>query len=74
VTIVSDPERLEAFIRQVVADPELVARLRPILDRDAFIGATIALAHERGFEFDRPVIQTAMREGQRVWLNHLPHD
>ncbi len=74
MTIVSDPERLEAFIRQVVADPGLVARLRPILDRDAFIGATIALAREQGFEFDRPAIETAMREGQRVWLNHLPHD
>jgi hypothetical protein len=74
VTIAGDPMRLEAFIREVVSDPELVARLRPVLDRDAFIGAIIALARERGFEFDRTVIETAMREGQRVWLNHLPHD
>jgi hypothetical protein len=65
---------LEAFIREVVSDPDLVARLRPVLDRDAFIGATIALARERGFEFDRPEIETAMREGQRVWLSHLPHE
>jgi hypothetical protein len=74
VTIADDSTRLEAFIREVVADPGFIARLRPILDRDAFIGATIAVARERGFELNRPEIETAMREGQRVWLNHLPHD
>ena len=74
MTIAGDPMPLEAFIREVVSDPDLVARLRPVLDRDAFIGATIALARERGFEFDRTVIETAMLEGQRVWLSHLPYD
>jgi len=65
-----DASGLEAFRREVVADERLVARLRPILDRDAFIRAASELGAQRGYRFAPGEVAAAMREGQLAWLTH----
>ena len=68
MTTPADPPGLDAFVRRVIQDSMLVSRLRPILDRDAFIAAALEVARERGFRVERVDIEVAMREGQRIWL------
>lgn len=66
----ADPKGLEAFRRYVVADAALVARLRPILERDEFLRAVDEVAEEGGFRFEPAEVAAAMREGQMAWLTH----
>ena len=67
-------EGLRAFKAAVVADPSLVARLRPITDREPFIAAALEAARQLGFSLERSEIEAEMREGHRVFLTAwLPH-
>ncbi len=64
-----NPQALQEFRLFVGGRADLVARLRPIDDIDAFIRDVVAAGVEQGFIFDAEDVASALRVGQRLWLS-----
>ena len=61
-------QSLEAFGQLVLADRELHDRLRATIDEKTFVALAVRLGAERGFDFTAAVVETAVREQRRAWL------
>jgi hypothetical protein len=58
---------LERFRQLVLADPELLARLRATADLESFSHLAVQLGRERRCEFTAADVGTAVRELRRAW-------
>jgi hypothetical protein len=61
-------QNLERFGESVLADPELHDQLRAAADEKTFVALAVRLGAERGFVFTTAVVETAIREQRRAWL------
>lgn len=61
-------ENLEQFRRIVWQDAMLQERLLETLDAEAFLRLVVQLGQERGCHFTIEDVATALRAGQRVWI------
>jgi hypothetical protein len=61
-------QNLERFGQLVLADRELHDRLRTTADEKTFVALAVRLGAERGFDFTAEVVETALREQRRAWL------
>jgi hypothetical protein len=59
---------LEHFGELVLADRDLHERLRAADGVKAFVALTVELGGERGCVFTTPVVEAALQERRRVWL------
>ena len=66
--ILEQRQNLERFGQLVLAERELHDQLRATTDEKAFVALAVRLAAERGFEFTAAVVETALREHRRAWL------
>jgi hypothetical protein len=64
-----NPQALQEFRLFVAGRADLVARLRPLEDMDAFVHNVVAAGAEEGFVFDAEDVAAALRVGQRLWLS-----
>ncbi|HEX3718933.1 MAG TPA: hypothetical protein VH595_13270 [Verrucomicrobiae bacterium] len=62
------PENLERFRRLVLADPQLLEKLRKNSDLNTFITLTVRLGAERGCIFTADQVRAALQESRRAWL------
>jgi Nif11 domain len=65
-----DSATFEAFRQRVFADPDLQARLRPVMDRTAFIDLVVTMGAETGYTFSTRDVTAVMERGQFAWLTH----
>jgi hypothetical protein len=68
VETLNERQQLERFGELVLADRELHDRLRDTANQEAFIELAIRLGAERGCVFTAPVVEAALREQRRAWL------
>ena len=61
-------QNFERFGEWVLADPELHDRLRAAVDVEAFVTLAVRLGAERDCVFSALVVETALREQRRAWL------
>ena len=61
-------QNLERFGQLVLAERELHDQLRTATDEKAFVALAVRVAAERGFDFTAVVVETALREQRRAWL------
>jgi hypothetical protein len=61
-------QSLEAFGQLVLDDRELHGRLRAATDEKTFVALAVRLGAERGFDFTAAIVETALRERRRAWL------
>ena len=61
-------QNLERFGDLVLAEPELHDRLRAAVTEEAFVALAVQLGAERGCVFTAPIVETALRERRRGWL------
>ena len=64
----NERQHLERFGDLVLADRELHDRLRATADQTAFIALAVQLGAERGCDFTAPVVEAALQERRRAWL------
>ena len=68
-------ESLERLRAIVTSRPDLVAKLRPIPEREALLTAALDIAREFELEVRREDLEAAMREGHRqfvsAWLPYV---
>lgn len=60
-------QSLERFGDLVLAEPELHDRLRAVTE-EAFVELAVQLGAERGCVFTAPIVEAALREHRRAWL------
>ena len=65
---VNQQQNLERFGELVLADRELHDRLRAAANQEAFVALAVQLGAERGCAFTAPVVQAAINEKRRAWL------
>ncbi|MFY9628031.1 MAG: hypothetical protein WAK03_07750 [Methylocystis sp.] len=63
-----DPDALQRFRLFVAGREDLVERLLPVEEPEAFVIEVVAVGAEHGFMFDADDVTAALREGQRLWL------
>jgi hypothetical protein len=64
-----DPQQnLERFGELVLTDCELHDQLRATANEAAFVALAVRLGAERGCEFTATVVQAAINEKRRAWL------
>ena len=68
VETLNERENLERFGGLVLADRGLHDRLRNTANQEAFAALAVRLGAERGCVFTAPVVEAALREQRRVWL------
>ena len=56
------------FREEVLKDLSLQVRLREIEDRQTFVRLAVRLGAEKGFCFSADDVESAMRDGRRVWI------
>lgn len=56
------------FGELVLADPELHAQLRATANEQEFVALAVRLGADRGCDFSLPVVQAAVEEKRRAWL------
>ena len=61
-------QNLERFGELVLADHELHEQLRATANQAEFAVLAVRLGAERGCEFTAPVVQAAINEKRRLWL------
>lgn len=61
-------QNLERFGQTVLADRELHDQLRAAADEKTFVALVVRLGADRGFDFTADVVETALREKRRAWL------
>jgi hypothetical protein len=61
-------QNLERFGEAVLADRRLHEQLRSKRDAGAFAALAVQLGEERGFVFTAEVVESALRERRRAWL------
>ncbi|EEF62894.1 Nif11-like leader peptide family natural product precursor [Pedosphaera parvula] len=61
-------ENFENFRRLVLADTALQERLRSVSDREAFRLLTVQIGKELGFDFTAEEVESALKDGQRAWI------
>jgi tryptophan 2,3-dioxygenase len=61
------PEPFEQFRRLVLAEPELQAPLRTILDWPSFVAAAVELGARHGIVLDEAIVLAARDEARRTW-------
>jgi hypothetical protein len=59
---------LERFGQLVLADRELHGQLRATADEKTFVALALRLGAERGCDFTAAVVETALREQRRAWI------
>ena len=66
--ILEQQRNLERFGQLVLAERELHDRLRATADEKTFVELTVRLGAERGCEFTAAIVEAALRERRRAWL------
>lgn len=61
-------QNLERFGQLVLADRRLHDQLRATANEKTFVALAVRLGAERGFDFTAMVVETALREQRRTWL------
>lgn len=61
-------QNLERFGQLVLADRGLHDQLRATANEKTFVALAVRLGAERGFDFTAMVVETALREQRRTWL------
>ncbi|MDB6124197.1 MAG: hypothetical protein JWQ71_3190 [Pedosphaera sp.] len=61
-------ENFETFRRLVLTDPALQEKLRAVSDRETFRILTIQIGTELGFDFNAEEVESALKDGQRAWI------
>jgi predicted ribosomally synthesized peptide with nif11-like leader len=61
-------ENFETFRRVVLGNPALQERLRAVSDREAFRLLTVQIGNELGFDFTTEDVESALKDGQRAWI------
>lgn len=68
MTLDGERQQLARFREQVLADRELHNRLRATASQSEFIALAVQLGAERGCVFTAQLVETALREQRRAWL------
>jgi hypothetical protein len=64
----NERQNLERFGELVLADRQLHDRLRATANEAAFVALAVRLGAERECNFTAPVVQAAVNEKRRAWL------
>ena len=64
----NERQNLERFSELFLEDPELHERLRATANEAAFVALAVRLGAERGCDFAAPVVQAAVNQKRRAWL------
>jgi len=64
----TERQNLERFGELVLADRELHEQLRATANETEFAVLAVRLGAERGCDFTLPVVQAAINEKRRLWL------
>jgi hypothetical protein len=64
----NERQNLERFGELVLADRALHDQLRATANEAAFVALAVRLGAERGCDFTAPVVQAAVNEKRRAWL------
>jgi hypothetical protein len=59
---------LDALAERVLADPALHRRLLAVLERNAFVDETVAVAHELGLDVTAADVVDGLRHALEWWL------
>lgn len=66
--VVDQQRNLERFGQLVLADRKLHDELRATADEQTFVALAVRLGAERGCDFTAAVVEAALRERRRAWL------
>ena len=61
-------EGLEQFYRLVFDEPVLQEQLKAISSREEFVMLMVRLGAERGCDFTREEVESALQTARRVWI------
>jgi hypothetical protein len=65
---ITQQQNLERFGELVLANRELHDQLRAAADQEAFVALAVQLGAAHGCEFAATVVQAAINEKRRAWL------
>jgi len=68
ITLEGERRQLAHFCELVLADRELHQRLRATTTLREFVALTVQLGAERGCRFTTGMVETALHERRRAWL------
>lgn len=68
VTSAPAPRDFAAFREYVFADAGLQARLRKVVEREAFVALVVRIGEENGFRFSAADVAAAIVRGHTAWL------